>query len=50
MQRLRLMKIYTASVLLVLIVAIVGVAWPGSSQDAATGSDTDPLPEGATGG
>jgi hypothetical protein len=47
MQRFQLMKIYLASVLLVLIVAIIGMAWLGPSHAAATGTDTDPFPKGA---
>jgi hypothetical protein len=46
MQRFRLMNIYLACVLLVLIMAIFGVSWLRPSQADATGPDAGPLPDG----
>jgi hypothetical protein len=47
MQRFRVMKIYVAAVLLVLIVAITSAAWLGPSQADATPPDADSLPDRA---
>jgi len=47
MQRFRLMKIYAASVVLVLIMVIAGLAWLGQSQAGVTGTDADPPPDAA---
>jgi hypothetical protein len=47
MQRFLLMKVYLASVLMVLIAAIAGVTWLGPSQAAAMATNTAPLPENA---
>jgi hypothetical protein len=43
MQRFRLMKIYVAAVLMVLVVAISSAAWFGPFQAAGTSTDADPL-------
>lgn len=45
MQRFRLMNIYLACVLLVLMMAIFGLSSLRPSQTDATGPDADPLPD-----
>ena len=47
MQRFRLMKIYAASFVLVLIMVIAGLAWLGQSRAGVTGTDADPPPHAA---
>jgi hypothetical protein len=47
MQRFRLMKVYVAAVLLVLIVAIWGAAWPGPAGADVTGTESGASPAGA---
>jgi hypothetical protein len=44
MQRFRLMKIYFAAVMIMLMLAIAGDAWLRPSQADAAGADADPLP------
>jgi hypothetical protein len=49
MQRFRVMKVYVASVLLVVIVAITSAVWLRPSQADATRADADSLPDSAPG-
>jgi hypothetical protein len=46
MQRFRLMKVYVAAVLMVLVLAITSAAWMKPSQ-AAISTDADLLPDDA---
>jgi hypothetical protein len=49
MHRFRVMKVYVAAVLLVLIVAITSAAWLRPSQTDSTRTDAGSLPDSAPG-